>query len=168
MEIAKELNLGQDSLVFLDDDPMNRDLVREQLTDILVPDFSLDAEHYTKTLYSLSVFMPFAITEEDKKKGEMYHQEKERNKVLTSAKNFDEYVKNLEIEIKISENSKDQIQRISQMTLKTNQFNFTTKRYSEKEIENAFNLKFSYDEAMSVKDFFDVLKLVSSKGGDIK
>ena len=135
VEIAKELNLGLDSLVFLDDDPANRELVRSALPEVLVPDFTLPPEDYASALFSLPVFSPFPLTKEDKEKGKMYEQESERKKVLAGSADLQDYIKNLGITMKTSINDPATVARVSQMTLKTNQFNLTTKRYSEKDIE---------------------------------
>ncbi len=135
LEIAKELNLGLDSMVFLDDDPVNRDWVRQNVGQVLVPEFSLEPEYYSKTLHDLPVFTPFNLTAEDKLKGQMYSQEKRRTSAQAASQTFDDYLKQLLVKLEISLNNASQIPRLSQMTLKTNQFNFTTKRYTEKDIE---------------------------------
>lgn len=136
VSLAEELNLGLDSLVFLDDDPLNRELVKARLGQVLVPEFSLSPEHYAKTLFGLAVFMPFKLTEEDKRKGQMYAQEKQRTEVLAQSGSLQDYIKQLDIRLNIHTNNQSQIPRLSQMALKTNQFNLTTKRYSEKDIKD--------------------------------
>ncbi len=135
-ELSQELNIGPDSMVFLDDDPVNRELVKQQLPDVYVPEFTLEPEEYAEFLFSLPVFSPLPLTPEDKAKGRMYQEEQQRKAIQTSAKDLNEYIKQLKIELKPALNDPNALARLSQMTLKTNQFNLTTRRYSEKEIEN--------------------------------
>lgn len=136
VEIAKELNISLDSLVFIDDDPVNREFVKQQLPEVLVPDFSLPPEEYVRSIFSLPVFSPFLLTAEDKVKGRMYSEELKRKEVLASSGSLEDYVKSLGISLKVGMNDAVAIPRLSQMSLKTNQFNLTTKRHTEKDIEN--------------------------------
>lgn len=135
IEIAQEINIGLDSLVFIDDDPVNRGLVRSMLPDVAVPELPPAPEHYVPTLYSLNVFNQFSLTEEDWQKAKMYADERQRKNILYSTKNLKDYISALNIQIIVEKNNKAAIGRLSQLTIKTNQFNLTTKRYSEKEIE---------------------------------
>ncbi len=133
--IAEELNIGVDSMVFLDDDPLNRAMVRERLPGIAVPEFSLPPEQYAKALYDLDLFHQLSVTEEDAQRGRMYAEERKRKKAMESAKSVDDYIAELGIEIRTSMNEPSLIPRISQLTLKTNQFNLTTRRYAEHDVE---------------------------------
>ena len=133
-EIAEELNIGTDSMVFLDDDPVNREMVRGELPGVAVPDFSLPPEEYAPLLHSLNLFHQFSLTGEDLAKGRMYAEERQRKKVLLQAKSPDAYIAELDIRITVAVNDRDLIPRLSQLTLKTNQFNLTTRRYSEADI----------------------------------
>lgn len=133
--IADELNIGLDAIVFLDDDPVNRELVRTKLPEVLVPEFSLAPEEYAKTLFSLNVFDQFALTEEDLQKGKMYAEERQRKLVRESAKNIDDYIAELGIVISAQNNNAKLMPRLAQLSMKTNQFNLTTKRYTEKDIQ---------------------------------
>ena len=134
-DIAKELNIGVDSMVFLDDDPLNRALVRERLPGISVPEFSIPPEEYSEKLYDLDLFHQLSLTEEDTRRGRMYAEERQRKKVMASAKSMDEYIKELGIVMSISVNEPAIIPRLAQLTQKTNQFNLTTKRYAEHDIK---------------------------------
>lgn len=130
-DIAKELNIGTDSMVFIDDSPLERERMRAQHPEILVPEFSIAPEEYVNTLLSLKVFHQMSLTEEDKKKGKMYAEERKRTEVLKSTGSKKEYVRELCIKLKIYRGEKNNIARVSQLTQKTNQYNLTTKRYSE-------------------------------------
>ena len=139
-EIAQELNIGLDSMLFMDDDQVNRGFVRDALPEVLTIELPSDPSLYARTLMELNEFNVLKITDEDKKRGEMYLQQKERIEFQKSSINFEEYLKQLKIKIHIKKADKFTIPRISQLTLKTNQFNLTTKRYQEEEI-----IRFSKD-----------------------
>ena len=140
-EIAQELNIGIDSILFMDDDNVNRDFMREALPEVLTIELPNDPSSYAQTLMELNEFNVLKITDEDKKRGKMYLQQRERIDFKKSSINFEEYLKQLEIKIHIKKADEFTIPRISQLTLKTNQFNLTTKRYQEEEI-----MKFSQDK----------------------
>ena len=133
-EIAQELNIGLDSILFMDDDRVNRDFVREALPEVLTIDLPNDPSLYVQTLLELNEFNVLKITSEDKKRGEMYSQQKDRMEFQKSSISFEEYLKKLKIKIYIKKVDKFTIPRVSQLTLKTNQFNLTTKRYQEEDI----------------------------------
>lgn len=151
--IAKDLNIGLDSMIFIDDDAMNRDLVKTELPEVLVPNWSIPPEEYANELLNLDAFHSFNITLEDKERGKMYVAEQERKEVMQQTGNMAEYLKNLTVEIDIYKNEKTQIPRLAQLTQKTNQFNLSTIRSSEQEIEDLIendNLVFSGE----IKDRF--------------
>ncbi|MBI2037809.1 MAG: HAD-IIIC family phosphatase [Candidatus Magasanikbacteria bacterium] len=135
IEIANELNIGMDSLVFFDDDPVNRELVKSRLPDVIVPHFTISPEEYIQTLFSLNIFSQFRLTEEDKSKGKMYAAELTRKNIISTAKSPAEYMAQLAISMQIRCNSRDQLERLAQLTNKTNQFNLTTRRYAETAVE---------------------------------
>jgi FkbH-like protein len=143
--IAEELNIGLDSLVYFDDDPINREVMSKALPEVMTVDLPEDPALYAQTLMSLNDFNTFSITEEDKKRGRMYIEEKKRNHLENSVSNLDDFLSQLGIKIKIRRADKFTIPRISQLVLKTNQFNLTTKRFQEEDI-----LKFSQDKNMLV------------------
>lgn len=131
ISIAEELNIGLDSLVFLDDDAVNRDLVRSMLPDVTVPVLPSTPEEYVPALYSLDLFNQFRLTEEDAEKAKMYADERQRKNIAYSTQSVEEYVRALDIMIVVEKNDHSSIPRLSQLTLKTNQFNLTTRRYGE-------------------------------------
>jgi FkbH-like protein len=152
ISLAKELNLGFDSLVFIDDDPLNREMVQRQLPGVLVPNFSLSPELYAHTLFSLPIFNQFSLTSEDLEKGKMYNEEKMRKDMMSITTSPEDYIATLQLSVDIHCNDKTWIPRISQLTLKTNQFNVTTRRYGEKEIEEF--MKGGYVYGADVNDKF--------------
>lgn len=133
--IAEDLNIGTDSLVFIDDDTFNRELVKKEMPEVLVPDFT-DPTELTSLLLSLNAFPILKITEEDRERNKMYADEKERKQVLTKTGNIDEYIKKLNITVNIHVNDADLTPRLAQLTQKTNQFNLTTRRYTEEDLKN--------------------------------
>ena len=134
-EIAQELNIGLDSIVFIDDDPVNRDFVRETLPEVLTIELPKDPSLYVSTLIGLNDFHVIKITKEDKQRGKMYTQQRMRVESEKNSTSFEEYLKQLNIKIHIKKADEFTIPRISQLTLKTNQFNLTTKRYQEEDIK---------------------------------
>lgn len=135
-DIAKELNIGTDSMVFIDDSPLERERMRKERPEVLVPEFSIAPEEYVGTLLSLNVFHQMSLTAEDKKKGKMYSEERQRTAVLKKAKSKKEYIAELGINLRVFEGAENDIARVSQLTQKTNQYNITTKRYSEADIRS--------------------------------
>ena len=138
-EIAEELNIGLDSMVFFDDDPVNREYVKTSLPQILTIDLPSDPSTFADILISMNDFNVLKITDEDKKRGTMYLQQRKRTELKESSSNLEEFLKQLKIEVKIKQADEFTIPRISQLTLKTNQFNLTTQRYQEEEIRKFVN-----------------------------
>lgn len=133
-EIAEELNIGLDSIVFFDDDPVNREYMTMNLPEVLTVNPPPDPALYTLTLQSINDFNVLKITDEDINRKDMYIQEKKRKDFEKGATNLEDFLKQLEIKLRIKKADQFTIPRISQLTLKTNQFNLTTKRYQEEEI----------------------------------
>ena len=135
-QIAKELNIGLDSMVFIDDSSFEREQVNRILPEVETPDFPNKPYlliNFIKEVYH-KYFRIYNLTDEDKDKTKQYKENELRNKVLREPANYEEIIKELNIKISISENDKLHIPRIAQMTQKTNQFNLTTKRYTEQDI----------------------------------
>lgn len=152
ISIAQDLNIGLNSLVFLDDDAMNRDMVRTQLPEVHVPNLSVPPEEYARELLALDVFHQLKLTEEDKVRGRMYAEERQRKTILTSSQSLEDYIAQLGIELDLFLNAPDMAPRLSQLTLKTNQFNLTTRRYAEHEILGYMKSGFVF--AADVRDRF--------------
>ena len=154
IEIAKDINIGLDSIVFIDDDDLNCEMVGKLLPEVEVIHLPKDPTRYLNTLINRNLFDTFTITNEDLNKGEMYEAENQRKKLNSTYSDINEYLLNLNIEIDIHTNYLNHLKRISQLTLKTNQFNTTTLRFNELQIEeklyNSNNLIYS----VNVKDKF--------------
>jgi len=152
-EIASDLNIGLDSMVFFDDDPVNREYVRSSLPQVLTVELSQDQSEYAQILMSMNDFHVWKITDEDVTRGKMYLQDKQRKDLQKSVTNIEEFLKNLDIKLKIKKADDFTIPRISQLTLKTNQFNLTTKRYQEEDIKQLLNESYLV-ECVKVEDKF--------------
>jgi len=138
-EISQEINIGLDSIVFFDDDKINRDFVRSVLPEVLTIEIPEDPSQYVPTLLELTDFNVTKITTEDKQRGKMYLEQRERIELQKTTTDLQEYLKKLNIKLFIKNADEFSIPRISQLTLKTNQFNLTTKRYQEEDIRNFSN-----------------------------
>ncbi len=144
--LSDELNIGLDSFVFIDDDERNRELIRKLLPEILVPDWPDDPSLFPSALMKINDFNSLQITEEDKLKGRLYTEQKQRYDLQKKTVELADYLKKLETVVTIEQASAFHIPRLSQLTQKTNQFNMTTRRYLEEHIE-----RFTSDSRFSVQ-----------------
>tara|TARA_Y100000590_G_scaffold111755_1_gene127425 strand:+ start:3036 stop:4784 length:1749 start_codon:yes stop_codon:yes gene_type:complete len=135
-EITSEINIGLDSIVFFDDDKINQERIKQEFPQILTINMSDDPSNFVPILKEINDFNVLQRTVEDTQRGEMYAQQRERKNFEKTVSNLDDFLKNLNIKVKMKKSNKFLIPRISQLTLKTNQFNLTTKRYQEKDIQN--------------------------------
>jgi FkbH-like protein len=134
-EIAEELNIGLDSIVYFDDDPINRELMSKAIPQVMTVNLPQDPSLYASTLMRINDFNTLAVTSEDRNRGEMYKQEQKRIELKNSASNLEDFLKQLEIKVTVKKANDFTIPRIAQLTLKTNQFNLTTRRYQEEEVQ---------------------------------
>lgn len=139
-DIINELNIGTDSMVFFDDDPVNREYMKLNMPQILTVELPQDSSQYVQIIKKMNEFSVLNITDEDVKRGKMYVEQRKRSDLEQSVPNLEVFLKNLELRLLIKKANEFTIPRISQLTLKTNQFNLTTKRYQESDIR-----KFSED-----------------------
>jgi len=135
VEVANELNIGIDSLVFLDDNPAERGLVKHMLPQVEVIDFPEDISELPDVLRKMKFFDKIFMTEEDKSKGEMYAQDGQRKQFKLNFNDEKDYLRQLEIGMEIEKLDKPNIQRITELINKTNQFNLRTKRVTISEME---------------------------------
>ena len=136
--MAEELNIGLDSFVFIDDNPTERELIKQVLPMVTVPDFPTQPYELPVFFQQLvkDFFKVYSITEEDKKKTQQYKANASRAKEQRCFSNFSDFLKSLNIQLTIEQANEFNIQRIAQMTQKTNQFNLTTKRYTDADIRH--------------------------------
>ena len=154
--IAEDLNLGLDSIVFIDDSSFEVNLIREKLPEVMVMQVPERLYDYPSQLRALiNEFYSLSSTVEDSKKVNMYKNQIKRDSIKNEFSNIEDYLASLGLRVTISENDSKFISRISQMTQKTNQFNLTTKRYTEVEIKKFINDSDINVYAFSVSDKFD-------------
>ena len=139
LDIAKELNIGVDSIVFIDDNPVERDLVSSQLNSVFVPDIGSNVEDFIDYIDKNGCFEPISLLEEDIKRNKFYEIDKKRFEEKAIYKTYTDFLVSLEMKAEIRTFSLLYLDRITQLTNKTNQFNLTTKRYTISEIENIAN-----------------------------
>jgi len=132
--IAAELNIGLDSLVFVDDNPFERSLVRRELPMVAVPEVSDDPATFAQTLADAGYFEAVAVTEEDRVRTDQYQGNRQRDQLKASATDLDAYLRSLEMQLLWRRFDQIGLQRTVQLINKTNQFNLTTRRYSEEDV----------------------------------
>ena len=132
--LAGELNLGLDSFIFVDDNPLECAEVRSQCPEVLTLRLPVEAE-ITPFLDHVWAFDRFHLTAEDRQRTAMYQQEIERGRFSKQGLTIEEFLAGLDLRIKISEPVKSQLARVAQLTQRTNQFNFTTIRRNDGEIQ---------------------------------
>lgn len=135
-EIARELNIGLDSMVFLDDNPSERELVSQFLPEVAVPDFP--AQPYELPVFFQSLvenyFQVYSVTDEDRNKTTQYQANAARADAQKHFSDFASFLRSLQIRVTVAEADDVTIPRIAQLTQKTNQFNLTTRRYQDSDI----------------------------------
>jgi FkbH-like protein len=153
--IAQALNLGLDSVVFLDDSDFELEFVRDQLPSVTAFKVPSNYSEYLQLFQVVeSLFYRESTTKEDEGKIAQYKTEFARNEQRIQYGNLDSYLSSLELSIKVSVNAEDLVPRLAQLTQKTNQFNMTNRRMSESEVYSATTSKEFVVAGVSVKDKF--------------
>ena len=132
--IAETLNIGLDSLVFVDDNPAEREIVRMLLPEVSVPELPKDPALFARVISAANYFELVNLTEEDASRAEKYAQNAERQVLSQSSGSVEEFLASLEMEMFISPFDEAGRKRVVQLINKTNQFNLTTRRYTEADI----------------------------------
>lgn len=135
VQIAKELNLMPDSMVFVDDNPAEREIVRAQVPGAAVPDMPIEPAYYARTIDRSGFFEITSLSEDDTKRTAMYQENARRAREEAAFENYEDYLKALDMKAEIKPFAPVYMARIAQLTNKSNQFNLTTRRYSQAEIE---------------------------------
>lgn len=136
--IAQELNLGLDSFVFLDDNPVERELVRQVLPEVAVPE--VEGGHpasYIRRLEEARYFERVTFTADDRKRAAQYKENSKRTALKNQCASYDDFLESLQMEAEIAPFKDVYLDRITQLTNKTNQFNLTTRRYTLTELKQA-------------------------------
>jgi FkbH-like protein len=135
-EIADELGLGLDALVFIDDAQAERELVRQLLPDVLVPDWPTEPARFVDALHAIAGLDSLRITAEDRARGAFYRAETARAEARAASSSLEDFYRSLRMTATIERARPSSFARIAQLTQKTNQFNVTLRRYSEAEISS--------------------------------
>jgi FkbH-like protein len=136
INIANEINIGIDSLVFIDDNPAERDIVSSQVPSVSVPDVGSDVIDFVNHIDRNGYFEPISLLTDDINRNNYYENNKRRLKEEAIFKSYDEFLVSLKMQADIKPFSSLYLERITQLTNKTNQFNLTSKRYTSGEIES--------------------------------
>jgi FkbH-like protein len=132
--IAEQLNLGLDALVFVDDNPFERALVRQELPMVAVPELPEDPADYVATVAAAGYFEATGVTEDDRKRSEQYQANAAREAAKSNATDLPAYLRSLEMKLIWRNFDRVGLTRIVQLINKTNQFNLTTRRYTEADV----------------------------------
>ncbi|MFL2597106.1 MAG: HAD-IIIC family phosphatase [Flavobacteriaceae bacterium] len=136
-KIAKEVNIGLDSIVFIDDSDFEIELVKKTLPEVVTIKVPNNISEYPSRIKELFILFNIStITNEDTKKTQLYLEENKRRNASEKFDSIDNYINSLGLKLAVSKNDKIPLERCVQLTQKTNQFNFTTKRYTELQIKN--------------------------------
>lgn len=134
MFIQKTLNIGMDSIVFFDDNPFERNLVRSMIKDITVPELPEDPAMYLSYIKGLNLFETVSFSQSDKKRTEQYQAEMKRISEVKKFESYDEYLEGLDMIAEVKPFDDFQTPRIAQLTQRSNQFNLRTVRCTENDI----------------------------------
>lgn len=169
--IADDLNIGTDSFVFIDDDPLQRERIRSEFPEIFVVDVPRDPALYVRTLQDIVDFNILQLTDDDFRRAQSYIHQRKVNELKSSVSSMEDFLRGLGMEVTIMPADDFTVPRIAQLTNKTNQFNLTTRRYTEADID-AMRKNVAYQVySFSAKDVFGDhgiigVVIVKERGGE--
>jgi FkbH-like protein len=134
LEIARELNIGVDSLVFFDDSPVERALIQQTLPEVLTLEVPADPVQYVKVLRESGAFERLSLTEEDLRRGQMYQEETARRRLEEQSASLEDFLKSLRLKVSIAAVDQFSFPRALDLLQKTNQFTVTTRRHSSAQL----------------------------------
>lgn len=152
--IANEISIGLDSLVFLDDNPFERTLIRQELPMVAVPEVSDEPAEMLRALTDAGYFESISITEEDRTRQKQYEINAQRAAVKASSSDMEGYLASLDMKLMASQFDAISLQRVVQLINKTNQFNLTTKRYTVEEVQEVIDSPDSFGLHLRLVDRF--------------
>jgi len=159
--IQEVLNIGFDSMVFLDDNPAERALVQKELPEVTVPELPADPAAYLPFLRKLNLFETLSVSKLDKDRTKQYQEEAQRRSVQSSFSNMEDYLKSLEMKGEILPFQDQHFPRISQLSQRSNQFNLRTIRYTESEIKGIQQNPSYHTIQVSLEDHYGSYGLIS-------
>jgi FkbH-like protein len=150
--IAQELNLGLDSILFLDDSEHERQQVRFGIPEITVPDLPIDPSELPGFVAGLPMLDAFHVTQEDASRSRMYAQERVRVELKEGAASLEDFLQTLEIQVGVEVVDSSNISRCAQLIQRTNQFNLTTRRYTADELADMLRQEKLWGYVVSASD----------------
>ncbi|MBM4261426.1 MAG: HAD-IIIC family phosphatase [Deltaproteobacteria bacterium] len=153
-QIAQDLNLGSDSFVLIDDSAAECAEVAANAPEVVTLHLNGDAAYYVQLLDSSGAFDQLTLTSEDLQRADMYAQERQREILRIEVKTMEEYLAGLGLRVRVAPVSEEQLGRVTQLVNKTNQFNMTTKRYSEADVRKLWQDRTWHLYALSATDRF--------------
>ncbi len=160
-QIQAALNIGFDSMVFIDDNPAERDIVKRELPMVTVPDLPEDPAEYVSFLASQNLFETVSFTEADGKRNDQYREEAKRAVLQQSFTDEAGFLKSLEMTAEVKPVNSFTLPRASQLTQRSNQFNLRTVRYSEEQMKKIIAEEGKFTYTISIKDKFGDYGLIS-------
>jgi FkbH-like protein len=165
--VAKQLNIGLDALVFFDDNPAERERVRSALPQVAVHDVPEDPSLYTSSLDAARWFETLSVTDEDRKRGDFFQSNTARELLERSSASYDDYLRGLEMVATVEPVTEANLARTTQLINKTNQFNLTTVRVTEAEVQGFAASPLHYTSTTRLADRFGDNGLISVVVGRI-
>jgi FkbH-like protein len=159
--IARMLEIGTDSMVFVDDNPAEREIIRRELPEVAVPELPEDVAHYPGRLARAGYFEAVSFTPDDTVRGRNYALNAARRAELERATDIDGYLKSLDMTMTAAQISPTDLARTTQLINKTNQFNLTTRRYTEAEVERLIKTPGAVSLCLRLRDRFGDNGLIS-------
>ena len=166
-EIAKDLNIARESMVFIDNSPLERDWVRQRLPEVEVPELPEDVALWPGLLTELPWFESLTLTQEDVNRSKIYVQERKRRERSRKFTDLDGFLSDLNIEVQVTVVNDQTLRRASQLTLRTNQFNLCTKRFSDRDLGTHLKATTSDCVTLRVRDRYGDYGVVGLLLGDL-
>ncbi|KMQ66282.1 hypothetical protein ACM46_01670 [Chryseobacterium angstadtii] len=151
-KIQSILNIGFDSMVFLDDNPFERNIVRENLPEVCVPKLPEDPAEYLEYLYGLNLFETASFSENDAERTKQYQVEAQRAVDLDSFTNVEDFLKSMNMTSDVKSFDSFSKPRVSQLTQRSNQFNLRTVRYTEQDVDHLIHSDEHYTLSFTLED----------------
>lgn len=161
-QIQNILNISFDSMVFLDDNPFERNMVRENILDITVPELPEDPAGYLEYLYTLNLFETISFSEADAERTKMYQNEAKRTTVQQKFTNEGDFLKSLGMVSLVEPFNKFNIPRVAQLSQRSNQFNLRTVRYTDGDTEKIASSNNNFTFTFTLEDKFGDNGLISA------
>jgi FkbH-like protein len=153
-EIAAELNIGTDAIAFLDDSPVERERVRLEMPEVRIINLPDRPEGFANALRGCPLFERLALSQEEREHTRLYHEQRHRVELADRLVSLEDFYGSLQQQVSIAPATSDTIARIAQLTQKTNQYNVTTRRYTEQQIEDIASRPDWSVYSVNVKDRF--------------